>query len=138
MLIAQIPDRFSYRKFHSIFENLASTELKLSNDYIYLEANWNDRPDGLEQLIFISKDFKYVYVFNEIYNITCENDDIMIEYAGRYLIDHVVYDESSDYENELHLHSGDKVFDFYNVDDLFDLGLREKLFNAVYRINKAA
>lgn len=126
----------SYPNFFDLAYKLSSKEINISpNDYIYSEAAYNDKNHGLEQLIFLSKDLKYVYLFNEIYD---SNDEVAVDFMDKFKIDVVVYDESSDFENELHLHCGDQVFDFYNIDDLFDLELREKLFTSVQGTQKAA
>ncbi|MBX9839258.1 MAG: hypothetical protein K2X69_13215 [Silvanigrellaceae bacterium] len=126
----------SYPNFFDLAYKLSSKEINISpNDYIYSEAAYIDKNDGLEQLIFLSKDLKYVYLFNEIYD---SNDEVAVDFMDKFKIDVVVYDESSDFENELHLHCGDQVFDFYNIDDLFDLELREKLFTSVQGTQKAA
>nr|BFD33620.1 hypothetical protein GTC16762_32390 [Pigmentibacter ruber] len=122
-------------KIDSYF-NLASTELNLSpNDFIYEEACYDDKIDGLEQLIFISKDMKYIYLFNEYYDF---DNEVAVDFTGKYKINEITYDESSDFENELHLFCDEKEFDFYNVEDMFDLDIRDKLFNAVFGNKKAA
>lgn len=126
----------SYPSFFDLACKLSSKEINISsNDYIYTEASYNDKNHGLEQLIFLSKDLKYIHLFNEIYD---SNDEVAVDFIGKFKIDVVVYDESSDFENEVHFHCGDQVFDFYNIDDLFDLELREKLFNSVQGAQKAA
>ena len=126
----------SYPSFFDLTCKLSSKEINISpNDYIYSEAAYIDKNDGLEQLIFLSKDLKYIHLYNEIYDY---NDEVAVDFIGKFKIDVVVYDESSDFENELHLHCGEQVFDFYNIDDLFDLELREKLFTSVQSTQKAA
>ena len=134
----KIPCQFQYYKFYDFVSELASKELILNRDHIYLESAEADRVEGLDQLIFINKELTHIHLFNEIYNVNVPEEDLMMEYLGCFKIDVVIYDESSDFENELHFHCGDQVFDFYNIDDLFDLELREKLFTSVQSTQKAA